>query len=67
MDQHAIEPLPKPPTIIELAEPPTIDELEKASSMTKPGKAAGPDGILSEIFKNCGKDLGDKMGQIWDR
>ena len=39
--------------------------------MTKPGKAAGPDKIPSEIFKNGGKDLGDKMlelfRQIWDR
>ena len=71
VDEHAIERIPKPMPIIKLAEPPTIDELEKPSSMTKPGNAAGPDGIPSEIFKNCGKDLGDKMlelfRQIWDR
>ena len=71
VDEDAIERLPKLPTITELAEPPTIDELEKAITMTKPGKAAGPDGIPSEIFKNGGKYLSDKILElfrlIWER
>ena len=49
--------LPQARIIYDLADPPTMTELQKAISMTKSGKAAGPDGIPAEVFKAGGVTL----------
>ena len=67
VDEHAIERLPKPPTIIELAEPPTIDELEKASSMTKLEKAAGPDRSRVRFLRIVARNWGKRCWSFSDR
>ena len=59
--------LPQARIRYDLADPPTMTELHKAISMTKSGKAAGPDGIPAEVFKAGGVTLTKTLLELFQR
>ena len=59
--------LPKAATQFHLGNLPTREELIKAIKMMKSGKAAGPDGIPVEVYKNGGKCLHEALLKLFQR
>ncbi|CAH8460292.1 unnamed protein product [Heterobilharzia americana] len=50
--------------------PPTLEEVEKAVDNLKRGRAAGPDGLPAEVYKDVGRvllvRLTEVLGSIWE-
>ena len=64
VDWTAIHTMPQRPFLSELDSPPTLDETIKAIQKLQPGKAAGPDGIPPEIFKEGRETLAAKLTEV---
>jgi len=56
-DLDILNDLPALPTVEELDAPPSMDEVRSALSSMKDGKAAGPDGVHSELLKHAGEEF----------
>ena len=64
IDPSVIETIPARPLDLELDDPPTELEVEKAITELQCGKAAGPDGIPPEVFKEGGMALTQKLTEF---
>ena len=56
--------IPQRPLITCLDDPPSLDEVSKAVKQLQPGKAAGPDGIPPDIYKEGGEVLIVKLTEL---
>ena len=70
VDDATLDSIPQRPTLDALDLPPTMDEIKTAIKQTSSGKAAGMDGIPSELYKAAGPQtlaaLHDVFLSIWD-
>ena len=62
-----VEKLPQFPVNDHLDEPPTPEEVVTAIRAMKNGKAVGPDGIPTEVYKAAGTDLAEKLHVLFTR
>lgn len=62
---NTLDGIPQYSTLDNLSDPPTMEELEKAIRQTKQGKAAGPDAIPAEIYKNGGPELTQRLFDLF--
>ena len=65
VDEQALLNMPQRPLIPALDEGPTIEETVKAINQLQTGKAPGPDGIPSEIYKMGGQALAEQLTRLF--